>query len=68
MSRVLFVADENLNERLVLALLRRVPQLDVVRVRDTSRAGSTDPDLLEWAAEEGRVLITHDARSMPSAA
>jgi uncharacterized protein with PIN domain len=63
-----FVADENLNERLVLALVRRVPGVDIVRVRDVGRTGRTDADLLEWAATQDRVVITHDLRTMPRAA
>lgn len=68
MSGLRLVGDENLNERFVLAVLRRVPGLDLVRVRDVGRAGLTDADLLDWVADEGRVLVTHDARTVPSAA
>lgn len=68
MSALRFVADENLNERLVLALLRRLPDLDLLRVREARRTGRTDPDLLDWAATEGRILLTHDARTVPPAA
>jgi hypothetical protein len=67
-SELRFVADENLNERLVVALQRRVPGLDLLRVRDARRIGRSDADLLDWAAAEGRVLMTHDARTVPPAA
>ena len=68
MSALRFVADENLNERLVLAVLRRVDGWDFVRVRDVGRGGRTDADLLKWAARQGRIVITHDVRTMPKAA
>lgn len=42
------------------ALLRRLPTLDLVRAQDADLSGAADPDLLEWAAREGRVLLTHD--------
>ena len=28
-------------------------------------SGSSDPEVLEWAAREGRVLLTHDVATMP---
>lgn len=68
MSALRFAADENLNERLLLALLRRLPSLDILRVRSTPIAGCTDAEVLTWAAEGGRVVITHDERTMPPAA
>lgn len=45
-------------------ILRRLPQLDVVRVQDVHLSGSDDPAILEWAAREGRVLLTHDVSTM----
>ena len=68
MTALRFVADENVDERLVLAALRRVDRCDLVRVRDIGRVGRTDADLLEWAAEQRRIVITHDVRTMPRAA
>lgn len=60
-----FLADENFNNDLLRALLRRAPDLDIVRVQDTIVAGVDDPTLLAWAAREGRTLFTHDARTIP---
>lgn len=31
-------------------------------------AGADDDMVLEWAAREGRVLLTHDVRTMPGSA
>lgn len=42
-----------------------MPDLDVVRVRDVGLARAPDPRILEWAAGEGRVLLTHDRETMP---
>lgn len=47
------------------ALLERMPGLDVVRVREVGLARAADPDVLAWAATEGRVLLTHDRDTMP---
>ena len=45
-------------------LLRRKPELEIVRVQDVGLRGADDPVILEWAANEGRVLLTHDAATM----
>jgi predicted nuclease of predicted toxin-antitoxin system len=46
--------------------LRRVPELDVVRIQDANLAGSPDPTILAWAADENRILLTHDRDTMPN--
>jgi hypothetical protein len=59
-----FAADENLNEFIVRGLLRRRPDLDIVRIRDTEMREADDLTVLEWAAAEGRVVLTHDVTTM----
>lgn len=39
--------------------VRRNPDLDIVRLRDVRLAPAADPIVLQWAAGEGRVLLTH---------
>lgn len=57
-------ADENFNNDILRGLLRRLPELDVVRVQDIGYSGASDPAILEWAAEEGRILLTHDVNTI----
>jgi hypothetical protein len=57
-------ADENFDNDIISALLRRVANLDIIRVQDVGLAGADDRTILEWAAEEGRVLLTHDVKTM----
>lgn len=57
-------ADENFNNDIVRGLLRRKPDLDIVRVQDVGLSGAYDPEVLEWAASEGRVLVTHDVSTL----
>jgi len=57
-------ADENFNNDIVRGLLRLRPELDIVRVQDVGLSGAGDPAILEWAAQEGRVLLTHDASTV----
>ncbi len=57
-------ADENFNQDIVRGLLRRNPQLDLATVQDTGLSGADDPAVLARAAGEGRVLLTHDVRTI----
>ncbi len=62
---VRLLADENFNGRIVRGLLRHNPEVDIVRVQDIGLLGADDPTVLEWAANEGRVLLTHDRQTVP---
>jgi len=57
-------ADENFNNDIVRGLLRRKPELDIVRIQDVGLSGADDPTVLEWSAREGRVLLTHDVATI----
>jgi len=57
-------ADENFNNNIVRGLLRRRPELDIVRIQDVGLSGADDAAVLEWAAQEGRVLLTHDVSTI----
>jgi len=61
---MLFLSDEDFNNRIVRGLLRRFPHLDLVRVQDVGLAGKHDTKVLEWAAREGRLVLTHDFATM----
>lgn len=58
------VADENFNNAIVRGLLRIKPDLDIVRVQDAGLFSADDPAVLEWAAGENRVLLTHDVATI----
>ena len=57
--------DENLDHRILRGLRLRLPSLDFVIVQDTDFRGVKDPPLLAWAAEQNRILITHDLKTIP---
>ena len=59
-----FLADEDFNGKVLRGLLRREPSLDVVRVQDVGLSGLHDREVLAWAANEQRLLLTHDAATM----
>jgi Domain of unknown function (DUF5615) len=56
--------DENFNNDIIRGVLRRKPDLNLVRVQDVGLSGADDLIVLEWTAQEGRVLFTHDASTM----
>ena len=60
------VTDEDFNRRVLDGLLARQPGLDIVRMQDVGLSGAGDPDVRAWAAQEGRIVLTHDAATMPN--
>src|SRR5438128_2148028 len=61
---LLLAADENFNGNMVRGLCRRQPALDLVRLQDVGLSGADDPAVLAWAAQERRVLLTHDVSTI----
>lgn len=59
-----FVVDEDFDNHILRGLLRRQPNLDIIRVQDTDLAGAEDPAILSWASQEQRILLTHDVSTM----
>ncbi|MBZ0287180.1 MAG: DUF5615 family PIN-like protein, partial [Anaerolineae bacterium] len=59
------LADENFDNGIIRALHRENADVDIIRVQDTEIVQAEDPRVLEWAASEGRILLTHDVRTMP---
>lgn len=60
-----FLADENFHPAILLGVRRSLPHLDIVRVQDMGLYSASDQDILAWAAEQKRILLTHDARTVP---
>jgi len=56
--------DQNFNQIILRGLRQRIPDLDAVTAHQVGLSDAEDPDLLAWAAGEGRVLVTHDRRTM----
>jgi hypothetical protein len=59
-----YAADENFNNDILRGLRRRDASLDVVRIQDVGLSGAEDPDILAWAASEGRLVLSHDVQTM----
>ena len=60
-----FLVDQNFNEDIVDGLTRRDATIEFLHVRDLGLAAAPDPVILEWAAEHGLVLLTHDRKTIP---
>jgi hypothetical protein len=58
------LADENFNGEIVRGLLLRQADLEIVRVQDVGLSGADDPDILAWAVEHNRIVLTHDRATM----
>src|SRR5437773_1001403 len=60
----LFLADEDFNHDILSGVRGKFPSFDVVTVRDVGLSGKHDTVLLDWAARENRIMLTHDASTM----
>ncbi len=58
------LADENFDNTVVRGLFRRDPGIDLIRVQDVGLSGVDDPTILDWAAQEERILLTHDVSTI----
>jgi predicted nuclease of predicted toxin-antitoxin system len=65
MDQFRFLTDEDFDNRILRGLIRRLPELDVVRVQDVGLGGVHDEVILSWAAGEQRILLTHDLKTIP---
>src|SRR5689334_8777214 len=61
---VRLVADENFDKLILTGLLRQKPDLDIVRVQAVGLTSASDSRVLEWAAQENRIVLTHDRKTL----
>jgi hypothetical protein len=65
--KVRLQADADLNEDIVTGILRRKRDVDFQNATKAGLRLLSDLDVLTLAAREGRVLVSHDRRTMPQA-
>jgi hypothetical protein len=68
MSQPRFLADNDLNDRIVTGLLRREPSATFTRVRDVGLADASDNEVLAYASRMSFSVVSHDVNTMPAAA
>ncbi len=57
-------SDADVHGAILRGLCRRCVEIDLVRVQDTLPEGTADPEVLAWAADQNRILITNDRNTM----
>ncbi len=62
---VRFLADASLHHAIVSGCSRREPTIDFLSAQAAKLRGVSDSDVLAIAAEQGRILVTHDFQTMP---
>ena len=63
--RVKFQADADLDQRVLRGIKRTVPDIDFQTATQAGLEGLPDPEVLHIAAEQGRILVSQDRRTMP---
>ena len=65
MSQVKFQADADLKQAIVTGVTRRQPKLSFWSANESKLEGLKDPEVLEIASRDRRLLVTHDRKTMP---
>lgn len=60
-----FQADADLNPEIGRGLRRREPMIDFRGATGVIADGTSDPEVLQFAADAGRVLVSRDVSTMP---
>ena len=61
---VKYLIDADLPRALFHGLVRRLPDLDVLRVQDAGLGSASDPEILAFASSEGRITVSRDKATM----
>jgi hypothetical protein len=60
------LSDEDFHGGIVRGLVHKQVDFDVVRVQDVGLREQPDDVILQWAARDHRVLLTHDRNTIPA--
>jgi predicted nuclease of predicted toxin-antitoxin system len=60
-----FLADANFNYGIVKGCRRHDPASDFLSANEARLQGVPDPEVLAFAAEQNRILVTRDLQTMP---
>ncbi|AFY50049.1 hypothetical protein Nos7524_4290 [Nostoc sp. PCC 7524] len=66
MTVVRFQADADLKQAIVTGVVRRQPNIDFQSANVAGLEGKQDSEVLMIAAQDSRVLVTHDRKTMPA--
>ena len=62
------LTDEDVHGDIIDGLRRRQPAVDLIRVQDVGLGHTPDSMILEWAAQQGRVVVSVDKKTLAVAA
>jgi hypothetical protein len=63
-----FLADEDFHFRIVQAIRRLEPKIQIATVVEIGHSGASDADVLELANADNWLVVSHDVNSMKHAA
>lgn len=63
--KIRFQADCDFNQDIIAGVIRREPGIDFQTAHAAGLEGRSDDEVLAFAAQESRILVTHDRRTMP---
>jgi hypothetical protein len=63
--KIKYQADADFNHTIIAAVQRREPAIDFQTADEARLRGRPDPEVLARAAQEGRILVSHDHHTMP---
>lgn len=66
MTAIRFQADADLRQAIVTGTIRRQPDIDFQSAYVALLEGKKDSEVLAIAAQDDRVLVTHDRKTMPA--
>jgi len=59
------LADENVSPAFIAGLSQRIIEIDIESTHDVGLDGRTDAEVLSWAAEHERVVVSFDRKTLP---
>jgi hypothetical protein len=59
------LVDQDFDHDILRGLIRRIPRPNVVTASEIGMGEAADLQLLMRAAQEGRIIVTHDRKTMP---
>ena len=68
MSRPRFLANHDLTEAILRGVVRREPAVEFRRLREVGLADRADTEVLEYAAREALLIVSHDVNTMTARA
>jgi hypothetical protein len=63
--KIRYQADNDLRKAIVRGAVRREPLIDFRSAQAARLDRVPDPEVLAFAADEGRILVSHDFQTMP---